>query len=114
MSLKWYQRIAIALAVIRDTPILLLDEPSTGLDAASAELGFEALTHLMRNRTSIVIAHRLATVRQADVIHVVADGGITESGTHEELLARRGVYSHLYDLQFKKQDRELTSELAAV
>ena len=108
------QRIAIARAIIRDTPILLLDEPSTGLDAASEELVFEALARLMKNKTSIVIAHRLATVRQADVIHVVADGRITESGTHQELLARGGLYSHLYEIQFRKQERQLDSELVAV
>ena len=108
------QRIAIARAVIRDTPILLLDEPSTGLDAASEELVFEALARLMKGKTSIVIAHRLATVRLADVIHVVAEGGITESGTHEELLARGGLYSHLYDIQFSKQEKHLEEELVPV
>jgi len=108
------QRIAIARAIIRDTPILLLDEPSTGLDAASEELVFEALARLMKGKTAIVIAHRLATVRQADVIYVVADGRITESGTHEELLARRGLYSHLYDIQFRKQEQHPEPELIAV
>ena len=108
------QRIAIARAIIRDTPILLLDEPSTGLDAASEELVFEALARLMKGKTAIVIAHRLATVRQADVIHVVADGRITESGTHEELLARRGLYSRLYDLQFRKQEQHVDPELIGV
>ncbi len=108
------QRIAIARAIIRDTPILLLDEPSTGLDAASEELVFEALNRLMKGKTSIVIAHRLATVRRADVIHVVADGRITESGTHEELLVAGGLYAHLYDIQFRKQERQSESELIAV
>ena len=107
------QRIAIARAIIRDTPILLLDEPSTGLDAASEELVFEALARLMKGKTAIVIAHRLATVRQADMIHVVADGRITESGTHAELLARQGLYSHLYDIQFRKQE-QLEPELIEV
>jgi ATP-binding cassette, subfamily B, bacterial len=108
------QRIAIARAIIRDTPILLLDEPSTGLDAASEELVFEALNRLMKGKTSIVIAHRLATVRRADVIHVVADGRITESGTHEELLVAGGLYARLYDIQFRKQERDFESELIAV
>lgn len=108
------QRIAIARAIIRDTPILLLDEPSTGLDAASEESVFEALGRLMKGKTSIVIAHRLATVRQADVIHVVADGKITQSGTHEELLARGGLYARLYDIQFRKQERQFEHEKVAV
>ena len=105
------QRIAIARAIIRDTPILLLDEPSTGLDAASEELVFEALGRLMKGKTSIVIAHRLATARKADVIHVVADGRISESGTHEQLLARGGLYSHLYEIQFRQQEKAVLEEL---
>jgi subfamily B ATP-binding cassette protein MsbA len=97
------QRIAIARAIIRDTPILLLDEPSTGLDAASEELVFEALGYLMSGKTSIVIAHRLETVRRADVILVIEDGVIVERGTHEELLARGGLYSRLYEIQFSQR-----------
>lgn len=100
------QRIAIARAIIRDTPILLLDEPSTGLDAASEQLVFEALERLMKGKTAIVIAHRLATVRKADVIYVLEDGRIAEAGRHQELLARGGLYSQLYDIQFKNQEVE--------
>ena len=94
------QRIAIARAVIRDTPILILDEPTSGLDSASEKLVFEALDRLMENRTTIVIAHRLSTVRRADTIFVVQNGGIIESGKHDELLASGGLYSQLYELQF--------------
>jgi subfamily B ATP-binding cassette protein MsbA len=94
------QRIAIARAVIRNTPILILDEPSSGLDAESEKLVFEALDRLMKGKTSIVIAHRLSTIRTADVIFAVKDGTIVESGTHEKLIARGGLYAELYDIQF--------------
>ena len=96
------QRIAIARAVIRNTPILILDEPSTGLDAESEKLVFEALDRLMEGKTSIVIAHRLSTIRSADVIFVVKDGQIVERGKHEELSKSRGLYSELYELQFRE------------
>jgi ATP-binding cassette, subfamily B, bacterial len=98
------QRIAIARAIIRNAPILILDEPSTGLDSAAEQLVFEALTNLMRGKTSIVIAHRLATIRRADVIFVIDDGRVVERGTHEELLARSGLYARLYELQFKDEE----------
>jgi ATP-binding cassette, subfamily B, bacterial len=107
------QRIAIARAIIRDAPILIMDEPSSGLDAASEKLVFDALENLMEGRTSIVIAHRLATVRRADVIFVIDHGEVTESGTHDELLARSGLYSKLYDLQFKGEE-EGTGDLMTV
>lgn len=99
------QRIAIARAVIRNTPILILDEPSSGLDAASEKLVFEALDRLMAGKTSIVIAHRLSTVRRADVIFVVQNGAIIERGTHDELVAGGGLYSQLYSLQFAEEDK---------
>jgi subfamily B ATP-binding cassette protein MsbA len=98
------QRIAIARAIIRDTPILILDEPSSGLDAASEKLIFEALDRLMEGRTSIVIAHRLSTIRRADSIFVVKDGAIIESGKHEELLEGGGLYSELYQIQCTIQE----------
>jgi subfamily B ATP-binding cassette protein MsbA len=98
------QRIAIARAVIRNTPILVLDEPTSGLDAASEQVVFEALGHLMEGRTSIVIAHHLATVRRADIIFVVKDNTIVERGTHDELLAAGGVYAELYEIQFRQED----------
>ena len=95
------QRIAIARAVIRKSPILILDEPSSGLDSGSEQLVFEALDRLMQRRTSIVIAHRLSTIRNASCIYVVKDGRIVENGVHEELVKREGgVYRELYDIQF--------------
>jgi len=95
------QRIAIARAVIRNTPILIMDEPSSGLDASSEKLVFEALDRLMKGKTSIVIAHRLSTIRAADVIFVVKDGRIVERGSHEQLIRSGGVYAELYNLQFQ-------------
>jgi ATP-binding cassette, subfamily B, bacterial len=87
------QRIAIARAVIRDSPILILDEPGTGLDAGSEKVVFEALERLMEGRTSIVVAHRLATVRGADVIFVVNNGSILERGNHDQLMRLGGLYA---------------------
>jgi subfamily B ATP-binding cassette protein MsbA len=100
------QRVTIARAIIRNSPILILDEPSAGLDAASEKLVFDALENLMEGRTSIVIAHRLATVRRADVIFVIDQGRVVEHGTHDELLASGGLYSHLYELQFSGEEAE--------
>jgi subfamily B ATP-binding cassette protein MsbA len=93
------QRIAIARAVIRDTPILVLDEPTSGLDAASEEAVIEALDRLMKNRTTVLIAHHLGTIRHADVIFVVNNSELVEQGSHEELLAQGGVYADLYQTQ---------------
>ena len=94
------QRIAIARAVLADAPVLILDEATSALDAESEKLVQMALTNLMRNRTSVVIAHRLSTVRRADKIVVMERGKIIETGTHNELLERAGVYKKLYELQF--------------
>src|SRR5881392_3377780 len=93
------QRIAIARAIVRNSPILILDEPTAALDAASESAVMEALDRLMEGRTSIVIAHHLRSIRHADVIFVVKGAGIVEYGTHEALLARGGVYSELYGMQ---------------
>lgn len=93
------QRIAIARAVLRDAPIVILDEPTTGLDAASERLVLDALERAVEGRTAIVIAHRLATVRLVDRIIVLDRGRIIEQGTHAELLLRNGAYARLYRLQ---------------
>ncbi len=95
------QRIAIARALLRDSPILILDEATSALDAESERLVQEAIDRLMLDRTVLVIAHRLATVRHADRILVLNEGRIVESGTHEELFRRNGLYRRLYDLQFR-------------
>ncbi len=93
------QRIAIARAVIRDTPILVLDEPTTGLDAESETAVIEALERLMKNRTTVLIAHHLGTIQHADIIFVVKDSELVEQGSHEELLAKGGIYADLYKIQ---------------
>ena len=93
------RRIAIARAIVRNSPILILDEPTAGLDAASERAVVEALDRLMKGRTTLIIAHHLDTIRHADVIFVVKDAEVVETGTHETLLARGGVYARLYDIQ---------------
>jgi subfamily B ATP-binding cassette protein MsbA len=101
------QRLAIARALFKDAPILILDEATSALDTESERLVQQALNNLMEGRTTLVIAHRLSTIRNADTIVVLDQGEIAESGRHEELLANRGTYRRLYDLQFFEEDRVL-------
>ena len=96
------QRISIARVILKDPKILILDEATSALDSISESSIQDALEHMMEGRTSIVIAHRLTTILKADSILVVKDGVIAEQGTHEELLARNGVYRELYETQFRK------------
>jgi subfamily B ATP-binding cassette protein MsbA len=96
------QRIGIARAIIRDNPILILDEPTAALDTESEQLVVEALERLMKGRTVITIAHRLSTIRDADNIIVLKDGVVAENGTHEQLLALDGVYAGLHRIQYEE------------
>jgi len=104
------QRIAIARAILKDPPILLLDEATSSLDNESERLVQEALDHLMQGRTTIIVAHRLSTIRAAARIAVLDDGWLVELGTHDELLARDGLYARLYRLQFTGPNGELPGE----
>jgi subfamily B ATP-binding cassette protein MsbA len=95
------QRLAIARAILKNPPILIFDEATSALDSESEALVQEALDRLVRDRTTFVIAHRLSTVRRADRILVIENGRISDSGSHEELLARGGTYRRLHEMQFR-------------
>ena len=96
------QRVAIARAMLKDAPILILDEATAALDTESERLVQDALNHLMPNRTTLVIAHRLSTIEHADQVLVMDQGRIVERGTHAELLAQGGLYAHLHRMQFRE------------
>jgi ABC-type multidrug transport system fused ATPase/permease subunit len=98
------QRIAIARALLKNAPILILDEATSHLDSESEVLVQRALGNLMSGRTVVVIAHRLSTVRRADKIVVLSGGGIVEIGSHEELVSGGGIYQRLHELQFLEAD----------
>jgi len=94
------QRLSIARALLKNAPILILDEPTSALDAQTESLLLEALERLMKDRTTLIIAHRLSTIRKANQIIVLKNGRIIETGTHEELLKNKELYSFLYEIQF--------------
>ena len=93
------QRICIARAVLRNPPVMLLDEATSALDTESEKMVQEALNNLMKNRTSVIIAHRLSTIQTADLIIVVEQGRIVETGTHIELIGKNGLYKKLIEMQ---------------
>ena len=105
------QRLAIARAILKDPPILLLDEATSSLDAENERLLQAALEHLMRNRTTIIIAHRLATVLKADRIVVINQGQIVDVGTHDELVRREPLYARLAALQFVETNTDESTPL---
>ena len=108
------QRIGIARVIVRNNPILLLDEPTAALDAESERVVMDALERLMKGRTVLTIAHRLATIRDADQIVVIAAGVVAENGTHRQLVARNGIYAALYRTQFENETGKIDSRLSLV
>ncbi len=106
LSVGEKQRIAIARALLKDPPILILDEATSSVDNRTEALIQEAIEHLLRNRTSFVIAHRLSTVMHANRILVIQSGSIVEAGTHTQLLEANGVYRMLYDIQWRNVEHE--------
>jgi subfamily B ATP-binding cassette protein MsbA len=103
------QRIGIARVMIRNSPILLLDEPTAALDSESEKLVIDALEKLMKGKTVIAIAHRLSTIRDADQIVVIQGGGVAESGTHDDLMAKNGIYAELHRTQFDASSDRVVS-----
>ncbi|MFP6689810.1 MAG: ATP-binding cassette domain-containing protein, partial [Alphaproteobacteria bacterium] len=98
------QRLSIARAMLKDAPILLLDEATSALDPETERQIQQSLRQLMQGRTTLVIAHRLTTVLEADIIHFIKDGNVVESGSHRSLMAKDGAYARLYSLELVPAD----------
>ena len=107
------QRLSIARTILTDPPILVLDDSTSSVDVETERLIHQAMAQVMKGRTTFVIAHRLSTVRQADIILVLKEGEIVERGTHDELMARRGIYRDIYELQLRPQAEILLDAAAA-
>jgi ABC-type multidrug transport system fused ATPase/permease subunit len=105
------QRICVARAFLRDAPILILDEPTSSIDSKTESIILDALDDLMVGRTTFIIAHRLSTVRHADVIATLDRGVLVEQGTHDELIARGGLYKHMHDVQTRQRRKKLALSL---
>ena len=101
------QRLSIARSILTDPPVLILDDSTSSVDVQTERMIHQAMVNVMKNRTTFVIAHRLSTVRQADLIVVLKDGQIAEQGTHDELLAANGIYQNIYELQLQPQEELL-------
>ena len=106
------QRLSIARVFLKNPPILILDEATSALDNTTEILIQQALDELCKGRTTRVVAHRLSTIKNADEIAVVADGRLTEQGTHDELMKRKGMYYDLYQLQFRANSGMISCGLA--
>jgi ATP-binding cassette subfamily B protein len=107
------QRLSIARTILIDPPVLILDDSTSSVDVETERLIHRAMAEVVKGRTTFVIAHRLSTVRQADLILVLRDGKIVEQGTHQELVNQGGIYQEIYDLQLRPQEEVMLDAVVA-